>query len=158
MPRFHSIPEVWGAIAKLNNGKAPGMCSIPAELLKAMPRGLRPLLAAIWRSGTVPLDLLRGVVIPLWKGKGGRWDCSNHRGITLLSIPGKIPAHILLRGIRDHLLRQQKPASGESTIERILALRVIVECQCEFGRGLLAAYIDLKKAFDTVHRESLCDI
>ena len=100
---------------------------------------------AIWQSGTVPSDLLRGVVIPLRKGKGDR----NHRGITLLSEPGKVLARILLRCIRDHLLRHQRPEQsgftpGKSTIDRILALRVIVERRREFRRGLLAAYIDLK--------------
>ena len=68
-----------------------------------------------------------------------------------------------LRRIRDHLLRHQRPEQsgftpGKSTIDRILALRVIVERRREFRRGLLAAYIDLKKAFDTVHRESLWEI
>ncbi|XP_069983198.1 LINE-1 retrotransposable element ORF2 protein isoform X3 [Penaeus vannamei] len=127
-----------------------------------MARGLHAVLAAIWRSGTIPPDLLGGVVIPLWKGKGDRWDCSNHPGITLLNIPGKVLAHILLRRIRDHLLRHQRPEQpgftpGKSTIDRICALRVIVERRREFGRGLLAAYIDLK-AFNTVHRESLWEI
>ncbi|XP_069989613.1 uncharacterized protein [Penaeus vannamei] len=42
--------------------------------------------------------------------------------------------------------------------DRILALQVIVERRCEFGRGLLTIYIDLKKAFDSVHRESLWEI
>ena len=87
----------------------------------------------------------------------------NHQGITLLSIPGKVLAHILLRRIRHHLLRHQRPEQsgftpGKSTVDRILALRVIVERRREFGRGLLAAYIDLKKAFDIVHRESLWEI
>ncbi|XP_069970989.1 uncharacterized protein [Penaeus vannamei] len=70
-------------------------------------------------------------------------------------IPGKVLAHILLRHIRDHLLRHQIPEQpgftpGESTIDHIL--RVIVE------RGLLAAYIDLEKTFNTVHWESLWEI
>ncbi|XP_069988579.1 uncharacterized protein [Penaeus vannamei] len=43
---------------------------------------------------------------------------------------------------------------GKSTIDCILALQVMVERRREFGRGLLAAYIDLKKAFDSVQRES----
>ncbi|XP_070000864.1 uncharacterized protein [Penaeus vannamei] len=73
-----------------------------------MARGLHAVLAAIWQSGSVPPDLLRRVGILLWKGKGDRWDCRNHRGITLLSIPGKVLAHILLRRIRDHLLRHQR--------------------------------------------------
>ncbi|XP_069981039.1 uncharacterized protein [Penaeus vannamei] len=44
------------------------------------------------------------------------------------------------------------------TIDHILALRVTVERRREFRCGLLIAYIDLKKAFDTVHRESLWEI
>ncbi|XP_069983535.1 uncharacterized protein [Penaeus vannamei] len=107
-----SLTEVRGAISKLKSGKAAGICGIPAEQLKAggelMARGLHAVLAAIWQYSSVPLDLLRGVVIPLWKGKGDRWDCSNHQGITLLSIQGKVLAHILLRRIRDHLLRHQR--------------------------------------------------
>ena len=119
---------------KLKSGEAAGICGIPALLLKAgsehMAWGLHAVLSAIWWSGTVPPDLLRGVVIPFWKGKGGRWDCSNHQGITLPSIPGKVLAHILLRRIRDHLLRHQRPEQsgftpGKSTIDRILPLRVV---------------------------------
>ena len=162
-----TLTEVREAISKLKGGKAAGFCGIPAELLKSggdsMARGLHTVLAAIWQSGTIPPDLLKGVVIPLWKGKGDRWDCGNHRGITLLSVPGKVLALILLRRIRAHLLMHQRPEQsgftpGKSTIDRILALRIIVERRREFGRGLLAAYIDLKKAFDSVHRESLWEI
>ena len=120
-----------------------------------MTRGLHAVLAAIWRSGTIHPDLLRDIVIPLWKGKGDQWDCNNHRGITRLSIPSKV-----LRRIRDHLLRHQRLKQseftpGKSIINRARALQVIVERRCEFGRGLLAAFIGLKKAFDTVNRESL---
>ncbi|XP_070000710.1 uncharacterized protein [Penaeus vannamei] len=119
------------------SGKAAGISYILAELLKTgggpMVRGLHAVLAAIWRSGTVPPDLLRGMVIPLWKR------------------------------IRDLLLRHQRLEQsgftpGESTIYHILALRVIVECRFEFGRGMFAPYIDLKKTIDTVHRESLWEI
>ncbi|XP_069977716.1 uncharacterized protein [Penaeus vannamei] len=118
-----------------------------------MVRGLHAVLAAICQSGTVPPDLLRGVVIPLRKGKGDCWDCSSHRSITLFSIPGKVLAHILLRRIRDHLLRHQRPEHSGFT-----PAKSTIECCREFGRGLLAAYVTLKKAFDTVHRESLWEI
>lgn len=47
---------------------------------------------------------------------------------------------------------------GKSTIDCILPLRVIVEHRCEFGCGLPAAYISLKKAFETIHLESLWEI
>ncbi|XP_069997620.1 uncharacterized protein [Penaeus vannamei] len=76
---------------------------------------------------------------------------------------GKVLARILLSRIRDHLLRHQRPEQsgftpGKSTIDCILALLVIVERRHEFGRGLLAAYIDLKKGIDTVHWKKLWDI
>ena len=57
-----SLTEVRWTISKMKSGKAAGICGIPAELLKAggepMARGLHVVLAAIWRSGTVPPDLL----------------------------------------------------------------------------------------------------
>lgn len=37
-------------------------------------------------------------------------------------------------------------------------LAVNVELHREFSHGLLAAYIDLKKAFDLLHRESLWEM
>ncbi|XP_069993554.1 uncharacterized protein [Penaeus vannamei] len=64
----------------------------------------------------------------------------------------KIFAHILLRRILNHLVRQEQSGftPGKSTIDRILALRVFAERRRrEFGR---------LKTFDSVHRESLWEI
>ena len=162
-----SLEEVKEAVDRLRGGKAPGVCNISAELLKAggeaMIRGLHAVLTAVWQTGTVPPDWKRGLVVPIWKGKGDRQDCNNYRGITLLSVPGKVLAHLLLMRIRSHLLKYQRPEQsgftpGKSTTDRILALRVLVERRLEFRQGMLAAYVDLKKAFDSVHRESLWDL
>ena len=123
-------------MAKLRGGKAAGICNINVELLKAgdetMIHGLHAVLTAVWHSGTIPLDWKKGLVVPIWKGKGDRQDCSNYRGITLLSVPGKVLAHLLLTRIRTHLLKHQRPEQsgftpGKSTTDRILALRVLVE-------------------------------
>ncbi|XP_063597226.1 uncharacterized protein LOC134773910 [Penaeus indicus] len=54
------------------------------------------------------------------------------------------------------LLRGFTP--GKATIDSILTVRVIVECHHGFGSGLLAAYIDLKKAFDSKHHKLLWEI
>ena len=37
-------------------------------------------------------------------------------------------------------------------------LRVLVERRRKFRQGMLAAYVDLKKALDSVHRETLWDL
>ncbi|KAG0712996.1 TBC1 domain family member 16 [Chionoecetes opilio] len=68
-----------------------------------------------------------------------------------------ISAELLKAGIRSHLVKHQRPQQsgftpGKSTTDRILALRVLVERRREFRQGMLAAYVDLKKAFDSVHR------
>ena len=162
-----SLAEVREAVARLRGGGAPGVCNISAELLKAggeaMIHGLHTVLTAVWHSGTVPPDWKRGLVVPIWKGKGSRQDCCNYRGITLLSVPGKVLAHLLLMRIRGHLLEHQRHEQsgftpGKSTTDRILALRVLVERRREFRQGFFAAYVDLKKAFDSVHREALWDL
>ena len=45
-----------------------------------------------------------------------------------------------------------------STIDCILALRVLIEHRREFQQGLLAAYVDLCKAFDSVNGDDLWSI
>ena len=78
----------------------------------------------------------------------------------LLSVPGKVFARIILDRIRHHLLEHQRPEQSgftpkSSTIDRILALRVLTEHRQEFRQGLLAVYVDLCEAFDSVNRDAL---
>ena len=80
--------------------------------------------------------------------------------MTLLSVPGKVFARIILYRVCHHLLEHQRPEQSgftpkRSTIDRILALRVLTERRREFRQGLLAAYVDLCKVFDSVNRDAL---
>ncbi len=43
----------------------------------------------------MPEDWRRAIIVPLYKGKGKREECNNYRGISLLSVPGKIYGRIL---------------------------------------------------------------
>ena len=49
-----------------------------------------------FESGAVPKDWRSAVIIPLGKGKEERTECSNCRGISLLSVVGIIYARILV--------------------------------------------------------------
>ena len=162
-----SLEETRVAVGRLKGGKAAGICEIAGEMLKEggpdAIRALHTVVAAVWQSGIIPTDWKRGLVVPIWKGKGDRQDCSNYRGVTLLSVPGKVLAQLLLSRVRGHLLLHQRPEQSgftpkRSTIDRILALRVLVERRLEFRQSLFTAYVDLKKAFDSVHREALWEI
>ena len=58
----------------------------------------------------------------IYTGKGSRRECSNYRGITLLSCPGKLFAHILLNRIKDKLIAtRRKEQSVSFPVDRIIA-------------------------------------
>ena len=72
---------------------------------------------------------------------------------------GKVFARIIIDRVRHHLFEHQRPEQSgftpkRSTMDGILALRVLTERRQEFRQGLLAAY-DLWKAFDSVNRDAL---
>ena len=67
-----------------------------------------------------------------------------------LSVPGNVLARNLLDKVRQMLLTHQRhEQSGwtpkNSTVDRILALRVLTERLRDFRSGLLAAYADLAR-------------
>ena len=71
---------------------------------------------------------------------------------------GKVFAHVLLDRLTPLTVRRHPEQSGftveRSTIDAILALRLLVELHLEFGRTLHVAYVDLKSAFESVDRQA----
>ena len=162
-----SIPptkeEVIAAIKSLKNGKAPGFDNLNAELFKADPelaaKILLPLFTIIWERKTVPDDWAEGVIVKLPK-KGSLKNCNNWRGITLLSIPSKILAKIIITRITDAVdqsLRREQAGfrKGKGCTDQIFALRNIIEQCTEWQRKLYINFVDFEKAFDSIHRDSL---
>ena len=121
---------------------------------------LHAVLCSAWNTGIIRTDWKSGLVVLLWKGKGDHQDCNNYRGVTLLSVLGKFFAQIILDRVRHRLLEQHRPEQScftpkRSTMDPILALRILTECSGEFWQGLLAAYVDLHNAFDSVNWDAL---
>jgi len=60
-----NVGEVAAALNKLKNGKAPGICNITPEILKAggysAVQWLTNLFQAIWNGGTIPEDWKKGI-------------------------------------------------------------------------------------------------
>ena len=44
----------------------------------------------------VPVDWVIACMVPLYKGKGDVHECSNFRGISLLSVVGKVCGRVLI--------------------------------------------------------------
>ena len=92
--------------------------------------------------------------------KGPRTACGIYRPISLLSVPGKVFAHILLNRLQPLLTACRRPqqsgfTSGRSTVDAILALRLLSELHREFSQPLHVSYIDIKSTFDSVDRSAL---
>jgi hypothetical protein len=90
-------------------------------------------------------------------------DLQNWRGITLLSIPSKIFCKILLSRIEraiDAVLRDEQAGfrKGRGCTDQIFALRNIIEQCLEWNTSLCINFIDFRKAFDSIHRDSLWTI
>ena len=121
---------------------------------------LHALFLRVWRSGHVPAEWRDGILISMYKGKGPKDECGSYRPISLLSVPGKVFAHLLLERLKPLLQSMQRPqqlgfTAGRFTIDAILALRLLSEIHRHFSCPLYAAYIDIKAAFDSVDRTAL---
>ncbi|KAK3510524.1 hypothetical protein QTP70_009126 [Hemibagrus guttatus] len=99
---FITQAEVTEVVQQLLSGKAQGVDEIRPEYLKSLDvvglSWLTRLCSIVWWSGTVPLDWVTGVVVPLFK-KGDQRVCSNYKGVTLLSLPGKVYSRVLERRV-----------------------------------------------------------
>ena len=57
----------------------------------------------MWRKEAIPQEFKDASIIHVSKRKGNPQICGNHRGITLLSISGKLPGKLLLNRLNVHL-------------------------------------------------------
>ena len=158
--------EIKKAIERLENNKSPGTDQIPAEILKhsgpILNKKLTNLCNLCWIEQQVPTDWKRGIIVKLPK-KGNLSCCGNWRGVTLLSVPGKVLCLILLERLKvelDSLIRDEQAGfrPGRSCSDQIFTLRNIIEQCIEYQNSIYLNFVDFKKAFDSIHRDSLWKI
>ena len=136
------------AIKRLSSGKAPGADSIPAGVYAAggpkAIESLTSLFTTMWTKEKLPQEFKDATIIHLLKCKGSRNSCDNYRGISLLSIAGKILARVLLSTL--HLERDVRPESqcgfraGRGTADMIFAARQLQEKCREQNVGRYTVY------------------
>ena len=87
------------ALKKLKGHKSLGTDQIPIEMIKAGGRTVcyevYKLINSIWNEVELPEEWKQSIIAPIHK-KGNKTDCSNCRGISLLSTTYKILFNILL--------------------------------------------------------------
>ena len=157
------IEEVRKAVKQMKCNKASGGDGIPAEVYKhggtALVRHLHRLFLKIWKHEEVPQELKDASIVTIFK-KGSRTECGNYRGISLLSVAGKILAKVLLNRLQplsESIIPETQCGfrPGRGTTDMIFSARQVQEKCREQGRDLCLAFIDFTKAFDSVNREAL---
>ena len=168
MDSLPTLEEVEHAVASLKNRKSPGVDGIPAEVWKhggpTTLRRLHELICKIWETEEVPQQWKDARLISIYKKKGDRAICGNSRGISLLSVAGKVLAKIMLIRLNKHIVDSTCPESqcgfrrGRGTTDMIFTARQLQEKCREQRMNLCIAFIDLSKAFDTIKRVMLWEI
>jgi sorting nexin-29 len=111
----------------------------------------------------LPEQWKESIIVPIYK-KGDKTDCSNYRGISLLSTSYKIIlSNILLSRltpyvdeiIGDHQCGFQR---NRSTTDQIFYIHQTLEKKWEHNGTVHKLFIDFSKAYDSVKREVLYKI
>ena len=146
-----SEDEVAKAIKQMSTGKAPGPDAIPDEVFKSsLLHKLTALFQSFWERETLPQEFKDATIVHIYKRKGNKRSCDNHRGISLLSIVGMILARVLINRLPKHLEQGHLPESqcgfraGRGTIDMIFSARQIQEKSVEQSQDLYLTFVDLK--------------
>jgi hypothetical protein len=155
-----SDSEVELVIEKLKRHKSPGSDQIPAELIKAGGRTFRSeihkLINSIWNKEELPEQWKESIIVPIYK-KGDKKDCSNYRGISLLSTTYQILSNVLLSRLTpyaEEIIGEHQCGfrRNRSTSDHIFCIRQILETKWEYNEAVHQLFIDFKKAYDSVWR------
>ena len=151
--------EVKKQMEKMKTGKATGPDAFPIEIVKRLgDEGISWMTAVmrdIQKTG-IPTAWRQSRITPLYKQKGDPLNCSNYRGIKLLSHCLKLWERIIegrLRDIVQIAKRQYGFQKGKSTTEPMFCLRMLQEKMREYQQDLHMVFVDLEKAYDTVPRD-----
>ena len=159
--------EVKRALNETKAGKAPGMDGVRAEMLKeggvTVLEWLVRVFNVCFMLSMVPVDWVIACIVPLYKSKGDMYECSNFRGISLLSVVGKVYGRILINRIRDKTENviaevQSGFRRGRGCIDQIFIVRQICEKYLAKGKDVYFAFLDLEKAYDRVDREAMWSV
>ena len=158
--------EILKIITDISIGKACGPHSIPSDILHYIKDSISDPLSEIinlsFKEGIYIDNLEISKTIPVYKNKGSNLICSNYRPISLLSNFNKIVEKLMFSRLSKFLSSnnciydlQYGFRSGHSTIHALISLTEDIRNAMDNNLFAVGVFIDLQKAFDTVHHNIL---
>jgi hypothetical protein len=159
------VAEIKSAIDYLKNNKAPGIDSIPGEIIKYCRDILAPPLAEVFNyiidKRDFPDVWAEGLRSAIFKA-GQSNKVENYRGITILPILEKIFEVCVYKrlGFANEAFRKIDDANGgflqgRRTSDNLFILSGIIQRQLVLGKSVALCFVDFSKAFDLINRNIL---
>ena len=153
--------EIIKCVRDLDVSKSSALEYLPSKIFKEAvlhkPHRFIKIIKLCIETGKIPEKWKVATVTPLPKG-GNLTDVSNYRPISVLPIPGKILERLIHTHISKHLdlhnilvKNQGGYQKGKSTLDSISGFVDDIQSNRNKGNITLAAFIDIKKAFDSVN-------
>lgn len=154
--------EIEDVLKSLNNNKASGYDGISNEHLKYGPSTkivnlLTKFFNKVLQERKIPDGWKKSDIILIHK-KGDKHKIDNYRPITLSSTLSKIFSKLIENRIKGIIVDQQPHEQagfrrGYSTTDHLFTLNLLIEKSNEFQRDLHLAFIDFRKAFDSLDHD-----
>ena len=153
-------------LTKLKLNKACSSDLILNEFLKfsktKMLTAFTKLFNLIFSSGFIPDEWSQGIICPIYKSKGDKANPDIYRGITILSCFGKLFTAVLNNRLNNYLENMNLLCEEQAgfrknygTTDHIFNLKCLIDLYLFRGKKLFCAFIDYRKAFDSVNRTHL---
>ena len=152
-------------MSKLDPKKSTGPDGIGAKIIKLCPQIFAQNLVIIFNRyidlGEYPSGMKLAKVIALYK-KSSKCDPNNYRPISLLSCFNKLFERLICRQLYSFLTKYKILIAHQfgfralySTILALTEITDTIRSHLDDGNYVLGLFVDLSKAFDTVHHEML---
>ena len=149
--------------------KAPGWDLIQNEHLIYGGKILKTVLCRLYNSimelEVIPDSWKRGIIVPIYKGHNkSKSALESYRPVTLLSVILKVFEKVLHNRITLYLsksniifpnIRQQGFQTNFSCITAAYTVQEVIQYNLDQGSCTYAAFMDIKRAFDTVWHNAL---
>ena len=127
--------------------------------IDVLPKYLHKLFNILLVKRYFPSVWSEGYIVPIHK-KGNIHNVDNYRGITLLSVMGKLFTRILNTRLTNwaeiyyvYIEAQAGFRSEMGTVDNIFVLHGLITHLINQGKKLYCAFVDFKKAFDFINRD-----
>ena len=158
-----STDEIRNALKKMKKNKAPGEDNIVIEAVKIggdrLLENIKELFNLCLHQSETPTRWQNALTILLHK-KGDPTDLENYRPISLLNHLYKLFTRIITDRLETKLdFYQPKEQAGFrknfGTNDHLHCIKGIIEKSIEYNRPLVLAFVDFRKAFDTIEFNSI---